>query len=597
MKKLITTLAAINLISGTSCAVVACDSKITNNKKQADIIKTHASKLNPSKKKASKITPAAKKITPSNPKGDIIKPSNPITGNAASIGHKIENRTIGLHGSFWLGKDIFDYHQQLADAIVKQGLLTKAEVQYVSWGHLLITENKLYHNINFTVKTYDATYVAGLIKLFVSESSQDIVDKLNKKTIKLNPDFWMNKNLQDYQAKMNDLVVQNKLLTKYETQYVHWNNFHVNQAKYYWNQAGFTVWKKMPQYGTSGKVTINASVGETTKVIAAKLEHAKITLNYNYWHGKNITNYMPLIRSILVNEKILTKTEASIVNGFLHPKTINSAGKLAVNFNINDDNTNTWAYTNISVLKDGEDAQHIANKIPSANFYLKDDTFGQYADSSYVTKNFRDLAYNYGYSREDMNNVTLPHIKLQQNNNNISAHVLKDGQTAQTTKFNLICDKGSQLHLYNQSYYDFQIYANITPAVVQNLKVYFNKHTATPNLGYFYQVLDDGTYDNDNLPYCDTGFIPWNSRLEILQNLGDTTFGDSWYSNGDIAWEMSNTDSSDPLRAESIKFEKDLKTSLNNAGTGYLSFMFHWCYGGGSKITDDSFYLKDYHIW
>ena len=356
---------------------------ITNNKK-AGFIQPHESVLNPSKRKASNITPAAEKLTPSSPKAQTIKPSNPITEDASSIGHKIENRTIGLHGSFWLGKDIFNYHQQLADAIVQQGLLTRSEVQYVSWGHLLITQNKVYHNLNFTVKTYYATYVAGLIKLFVSESPQEIVNKLNQQTIKLDPNFWMNKNLQDYQKKMNAIVVQDNLLTKYETQYVHWNNFHVDQAKYYWNKASFSVWKNMRQYSATGKVTINASVGETTKVIAAKLAKANIKFNYNYWHGKNVVNYIPLVRSILVNENILTKTEASVVQGFLHPKTINNAGKMTVNFNVNDGNTNTYACANINVLNDGADAQQIANEIPAANFYLKDNTLGQYADSSYV---------------------------------------------------------------------------------------------------------------------------------------------------------------------------------------------------------------------
>ena len=589
MKKLITILTSLSLISGTSCAVVACNSKITNNKK-ADFIQPHETMLNPSKKKASKITPAEKKahkLTPSSPKATTIKPSNPITGNAASIGHKIENRTIALHGSFWLGKDIFNYRQQLADAIVEQGLLTRSEVKYISWGHLLITENKLYHNINFTVKTYDATYVASLIKFFVNESPQDIVNKLNQQTIKLDPNFWMNKNLQDYQNKMNAIVVQDKLLTKYETQYVHWNAFHVNQAKYYWNKASFAVWKRMAQYGATGKVTINASVGETTKVIANKLKNAKITFNYDYWHGKNVANYLPLVRSILVNEKILTKTEASVVEGFLHPRIINNAGKLAVNFNVNDGNTNTYAYTNINVLNDGASAKSLVNSINNKSFGLKTNTKGMYADSSYVMNNFRNLASAVYNAKMNSARLTLPHVKLVNDNANIKATINKDGQIA-TAKVDLQCKTGSYIyyHYYNtsvtSSVNDLVFYVNFTPAMKNTIKSIFWHHSIMQNLGIFYNALDDGEVHDEFMPsYSGASYIPWANRLD--QNLDD--FGSQGDPQENIVRETTNDLPAIHNFANAL-FKKVIYSD------GYTSLMVHWHYP-----TDEYNTISDYHFW
>ena len=611
MKKLITILTAINLISGSSCAVVACNSKINNNEKKARFINLHESVLTPSKKKASKINPAkrkASKILPSSPKATTIKPSNPLTGDATSIGHKIENRTIGLHGSFWLGKDIFEYHQQLADAIVEQGLLTRAEVKYVSWGHLLITENKLYHNINFTVKTYDATYVASLIKFFVSESSQDIANKLNKQLVNLDPGFWMNKNLQNYETTMNAVLVKENLLTKYEIQYVHWNSFQIAAAKYYWNKAIFAVWKTNPAYEASGKVSLNVTK-ETSAQIATKLAKANLKLNWNNWEWRFITDqgkgYDPSytilfhqLCNIILNEHILTKAELSTVKAFHTAKVgyhIAKEGLYNISFDINNDNKYVVSHTHLQVVKDGNSAKQIATEATKnlSEWMLKTNTIGKYADSEYVLQNFRSLLVNFGgVKADDTKYITLPHVKLQ-HDQSLSAIVYKDGEFAATNNIKL----NTYTDIYWLSRWNnyMKVYINLKPEIIQTLKSYFPSHSSKDDLGYFYNMLCDGN-DDELASYDATSYIPWGHRLN--DNL--YTYGDCVMTQDDIIEHQSRTDAhgtGSPGTEQNNAFENALYGEVMKSN-GYLSLMFEWHYEYNQPGSDADLYtINQYKFW
>ena len=219
------------------------------------------------------------------------------------------------------------------------------------------------------------------------------------------------------------------------------------------------------------------------------------------------------MRSILVNEKILTKTEASVVQGFLHPRTINNAGKLAVNFNVNDGNTNTYAYTNINVLNDGANVSTLANNINNKSFGLKTNTKGMYADSAYVMNNFRNLATAFYNAKMNNAHLTFPHVKLA-NNNNLQTTISKDGQTASAT-VELQCKNGSYIyyHYYNatvtSSVNDLAFYVNLTPAMTNTFKSIFSHHDATTDLGIFYNALDDGEVHDDFMPpYSGPSYIP-----------------------------------------------------------------------------------------
>ena len=425
--------------------------------------------------------------------------------SAGDICKKLWGRTIGLHASYWVGKDIFNYHQQLANAIVKQGILTQEEVQYVSWGHLLINEPKHYSGCDFTIKKDGVTSVAKYITLWVSEIPQDIANKLNHQQIKLDPTIWMGRNLANYQQQLNQVLVKENILNKYEAQYVHWNSFVVTAAKYYWS-CSFAVWRQDPQYAASGIVSLNVTSGETTKQIATKLEKANIQFNYNYWKNKTVTNYLTLIRSILVNEKILTKAEASEIIGFLNPVTITKPGPTAVNFNVNDGNTNTYAYTNLNVLDDGKSADQLAAQINSSDiFRLKTNAQGKYADSNAggVFDNIRQQLVYYGiYNTNEVKHIWSPHLKLQDINNNFVFTAKKDGQIAQSPPCTVVAHTYAYMSRDLAEVGERKFSANLTPHLVALLYNY-SQVTVHGNywLGYFYQILNNGEfYNSTNIP-------------------------------------------------------------------------------------------------
>ena len=105
-----------------------------------------------------------------------------------------------------------------------------------------------------------------------------------------------------------------------------------------------------------------------------------------------------------------------------------------IGFDVNDNNTVSNATPTINVVDDGLSSEELANKISGGIFYLHGNTQGQYADSAMVTQNFRNYLvddvtlYNPVFTAADANDITLPHIKLQSDNPNIQANVIKDGQ-------------------------------------------------------------------------------------------------------------------------------------------------------------------------
>ena len=126
---------------------------------------------------------------------------------------------------------------------------------------------------------------------------------------------------------------------------------------------------------------MNATTGETTDQIATKLKAHPVNLNYSYWNGKNLVTDLAQLRSIIVNEGILTKTETSVITG-LYNGTGESdfytvdVGYLGhpnvINYTVNDNNTvsQTPDYGGIKVLNDGEDAQQLANKVTVGDFII-----------------------------------------------------------------------------------------------------------------------------------------------------------------------------------------------------------------------------------
>ena len=429
-----------------------------------------------------------------------------------------------------------------------------------------------------TLKSYQTT----------NEDAEDIANKLWNKTIKIDPSFWLNKNIQTDQTDFNKVLVKQEILTQDEAQYVKWGSLNISKAGYFWNKGAFSV--KKDGATATGSVTIDADSGSTTQQIAAKISKAtNIKFNYNYWNNKAVQNNLPAFRNILVNDKILTRAEASVVTGLVSPLTIKQVGSIAFKVDVNDNNTNTDANAHVNVVNDGKSAQQIAHKFTGYYYGLKTNTVGMYADNSYVIKNFRNvLLNNFNINATDANTIELPHVKLKGDNPNITATVNKDGQIA-TANVQLECKDQPFVYYYQESQYNITFYLNFTPAMRQILKSYFSVYSSQVNLGYFYNMLDDGN-DGEYLPsYSGTSFVP---QQDALENNMDPVFCDGLQPKV-VLGALAQTNYS--IHSGNANFAKALYNEVLN-GNGYLSIMINWHYSG--ETTSIPYYdITNYHFW
>lgn len=187
-----------------------------------------------------------------------------------------------------------------------------------------------------------------------NEDAEDIADKLWNKTIKIDPNIFLNKNLHTDKKQFNDQIVKQGILIQAEVQYVSWGSLNINVARFYADSAHFTVNKDGAI--ATGTDSVDASLNETTAQVAAKLANKDINLNFSYWNGKEINPNLGEIRSIIANEKLLTKAEASIISGISAPIKISGPDYISVTFVLNDSKTTANAKNHFSVNDDGKDA-------------------------------------------------------------------------------------------------------------------------------------------------------------------------------------------------------------------------------------------------
>lgn len=115
---------------------------------------------------------------------------------------------------------------------------------------------------------------------------------------------------------------------------------------------------------------------ETTRDIANKLMAAKnIHFNFNYWAKKDLNSYLPEIRHILVQENILTASEAADVVGLLNPIPVTKPGDHLFVFDINDKISDSHAFVHINFLNDGLDATDLATKLQGQTVNLNLDNW------------------------------------------------------------------------------------------------------------------------------------------------------------------------------------------------------------------------------
>ena len=425
-----------------------------------------------------------------------------------------------------------------------------------------------------------------------NEDAEDIASKLWNKTIKINPSFWLGKDIKNYETQINNQIVKQGLLTQDEVQYVSWSDLKINLAGWFWNKGAFTV--KKDGATMTGHVTIDADSGEAPQQIARKITEAtNIKFNLNYWNTKSVQDYLPQLRDILVNDQILTKIEASVISGVSKPITIKEAGQITFNIKLDNGKTTSSATSHVDVLNDGSSAVQIANSINGSGFGLKVNTAGMYADSSYVIRNFSNLLEsNYGHSATDIDHIILPHVKLKPENPNLQAKVLKDGQLV-TANIQLECRTGPYIYYYIVENGYMQAYVNLNGTVLANLKKWFlNKppyfsHHLNEDIKCFYQMLDDNQ-DGwlDSFDYPGSYSIPWSNRLD--ENMG--SFGNA----GDTATKIIEYES-DALDNSTVKsFAQQLYNEVINSNN-YLSLMFEWHYY--KTVSAANYITEKYKFW
>ena len=244
------------------------------------------------------------------------------------------------------------------------------------------------------------------------------------------------------------------------------------------------------------------------------------------------------------------------------------------------------------------DGEYVDGGSYTANnvYFLKPTACNQYADSNIVMQNFRDLLrYDRRWDPALLNSFTCEHKMLKDypNGNAVKVNVHKDGQTAQAY-INLVAYQTPFFNLENQDTHNFKFDANLTPSIIQYLKTNFKAESnETLRLGFFYQVLDDGRFDNTfyDIPYEHAEYYPWWDCLE--EWMGD--YG-SWADcKSRVASCQADSSNDNSYEKSNLAFEKVLYNQIMNAKPNtYLSVQVSWQWKGTSLQYWTN---SDYHFW
>ena len=412
-----------------------------------------------------------------------------------------------------------------------------------------------------------------------NEDAEDIANKIWNKTVKIDPNFWFNKDIKNDQTDFNKMLVQQGIVTQYEVQYITWGSFKISKAGLFANQGAFTVSKDGAM--ATGHVTVDATGGETTATIADKINKANVRFNLNYWNQKAVGSYLSQVQAILANEKILTKAEAADVTGLKSPVTVTKAGTIVVSLNVNNNKTSSVASAHIDVVNDGGSANQVINSIGNT-INLKTNTVGSYADNTLVEKDVTSYINNV-WSGSNIDNVTLPHQLLADGSNNVPLTILKDGQTA-TRSLSLDSDKRPTMESLFANNTDLRLIVDLTSDATVALKKFFQNQTSpnkdTLSNAYFFNMLDDGKWSNSGFPKCDNFGLPPSNTIDALM----WTFGPPFTSNSDMIHQAAS---------ESDDFYNALNTYLASGVTNAtILFDLHFEYD-----PVYAYYVQNYSFW
>ena len=97
------------------------------------------------------------------------------------------------------------------------------------------------------------------------------------------------------------------------------------------------------------------------------------------------------IRSIIANEKLLTKAEVSIISRISALIKISGPNYIPVTFVLNNSKTTANAKSHFSVNDDGKYSSQIAAQVQGQTYWLKTNTAGQYADTDNIFNQLENI--------------------------------------------------------------------------------------------------------------------------------------------------------------------------------------------------------------
>ena len=133
--------------------------------------------------------------------------------DAEDIANKLWNQTIKTRPKFWFNKDIKDYQTQFNAQIVKQGILTTAEVKYVTWGSFKITQAFHYYGKTPFTVIKDGAVCTGHVNLDAHADQKHLIEKLTNNTLQFNYDYWNGKTVNDELPLLRSMFANEGILT------------------------------------------------------------------------------------------------------------------------------------------------------------------------------------------------------------------------------------------------------------------------------------------------------------------------------------------------------------------------------------------------
>ena len=143
-----------------------------------------------------------------------------------------------------------------------------------------------------------------------NETAQDIVNKLNGKTIHLDFTSWKGQKIDDNLPLFRDEIVAQGILTKDEAQYITNTDILnvINKPYIYINNIVIGVTKDGSHASTNNKGRL--SIDGEAEYIAAVLSGKTINLDPNFWYGKDLDSHGKEFKDAIVSQGILTRYEA-----------------------------------------------------------------------------------------------------------------------------------------------------------------------------------------------------------------------------------------------------------------------------------------------